>query len=555
MNSPTLRLLPYLRHARRPALLALAAGSAAAASSIALTAAAAWLIVRAAQHPPVLHLTVAIVAVRTFGLGRGVLRYVERLAGHDAAFRMLGEIRARGYASLERLAPAGLRGTRSGDLVARFVSDMDAAVDVLTRVILPFAAAALVGLATAAVLGTMVPLIGVLLVAGVLVACSGVPALHTAVAGTFERSTAALRGDLSAQIVELLHGAPDLLAYQAVQQRLAIATNADRRLRAAAHRASLSVGLSGALLTLTGGACVWLSLTLGTASVRAGTLDPVFLGVLVLTPLALFDGLTSLPAAAADSNRARHTLKRVFATFDQPSRTPEPARPEKLPAGPYRLSLHGVRARWENTDTVVGINLDLPPGRKVALVGPNGCGKSTLAALMVRFLDPTEGSVTLNGVNLRHLTGEEIRRIVGYVAEDAHIFDSTIEDNLRIGNPQATVEELWAAIIAVRLDTWINTLPHGLTTSVGERGQRISGGQRRRLILARALVADQPILIVDEPTEHLDEPTAAAITTDLLDATAGRTVVLITHQPHGLDEVDEVITMSTGRIRSLAVTA
>jgi len=308
---------------------------------------------------------------------------------------------------------------------------------------------------------------------------------------------------------------------------------------------------------LAGGSCVWGALAIGTAAVRAGTLDPVLLGVLVLTPLAFFDALVGLPAATADAGRARGALRRIRALLDQPTPVPDPIPATSLMAGPYHLRAEGLRARWPGAgeDAVIHADIDLPPGAHVALVGPSGCGKSTVAALLARLLDPAGGRVTLNGVDLRHLAGDDVRRIVGYVAEDAHIFDSTIADNLRLGRPDATTADLWAAARAVRLDGWMASLPDGLATRVGERGERLSGGQRRRLVLARALLADCPIMVLDEPTEHLDEATAEAVTTELLAAVGDRSVLLITHQPYGLRDVDTVVAMVHGRTLAAAQSA
>ena len=317
----------------------------------------------------------------------------------------------------------------------------------------------------------------------------------------------------------------------------------DQRLRQTAARASTSVGLASALVAVTTGSCVWAALALGTPAVRAGTLDGVLLAVVVLTPLAVFDAVSALPAAAAQLGAARSALRRVFALMDRPVPVVESPAPAPPPPPPYHLRLEEVTARWADdaADAITAVDLDLAPGRRVALVGPSGCGKTTVAALLVRFLDPARGRVTLNGVDLRELAIDDVRRVVGLVAEDAHVFDTTIEENLRVGRPAATVAQMRAALAAARLLDWVDGLPTGLKTAVGEHGDRLSGGQRRRLVLARALLADFPVLILDEPTEHLEDETAAAITADLLAATPGRTVLLITHRPHGLDAVDEVV--------------
>jgi thiol reductant ABC exporter CydC subunit len=531
----------------RPAAgrLALAdlAGIGASACGIGLMAAAAWLIARAAQHPPVLHLTVAIVAVRAFGIGRAVLRYAERLAGHDAAFRLLGSVRTSAFTALERVAPAGLRDLRSGDVVSRFVSDMDAVMDLLTRVVLPYLVAAVVGVATAAFLAALLPAAGVVVLVGLLVVAAAVPTLQGATARRAESRIAPLRGELSAQVVELVHGAPDLLAYGAAPARLAELGHTDERLSRAALRSGSSVGVGSAVIAAAAGASVWAALALGTDAVRAGTLDGVLLAVLVLTPLAAFDAVSGLPAAASALAHVRASLRRVVDVIDRPPPAAETADPQPPPVAPYRLRLEGVTARWDPSapDAVRDLDLELGPGERLALVGPSGCGKSTVAALLVRFLDPVCGRVTINGCDLRELSTEDVRRVVGLIADDAHIFDTTVAENLRIARPDATKEDMQSALESVRLLDWVDGLPAGLDTAVGERGGRLSGGQRRRLALARALLADFPVLVVDEPTEHLDDETATAIVADLLAAAANRTVLLITHRPHGLSAVDRVV--------------
>jgi ATP-binding cassette, subfamily C, bacterial CydC len=539
----TARVLRLSRSGAGPLALSVLSGAGAALCGIGLMAASAWLISRAAQHPPVLHLTVAIVAVRAFGIGRAALRYVERLTGHDAAFRVLGSIRVLAYRGLERIAPAGLRGLRSGDLVSRFVTDMDAAMDLLTRVVLPYLVAAVAGAATVAFLTAVLPAAGVILLLGLVAVATVVPALQAAATRRADRRTAPLRGALTAQVVELLHGAPDLILAGATASRLTAIERTDAELRRTEARSATALGLGTAVTGLLAGIVTWLALVAGTAAVRASTLDGVLLAVVVLTPLAAFDVVTPLPGAVLQLRASRGALGRAFAVIDAPAQTTEPDRPRAAPTGPYHLRLDAVTARWgpDGPDAVRELTLDLPPGRRVALVGPTGCGKSTVAALLVRFLDPVRGSVTINGHDLRTLSTEDIRRVVTLIAEDAHVFDTTVEENLRLARPDATPEQLRAALHAVGL---LDALPAGLATRVGERGARLSGGQCRRLVVARALLTDAPVLILDEPTEHLDDDGAEATIADLLRAAEGRTVLLITHRPHGLDAMDEVVPLA-----------
>jgi thiol reductant ABC exporter CydC subunit len=539
--------------------LAVAAGVVASASSVALLATSAWLISRASQHPPVLELTVAIVGVRAFAVSRSAFRYAERVAGHDAALRRLGETRTRLYSKLERLIPAGLprapseppnngpqeegHRQRTGDLLHRLVSDVDATVDVLVRVALPAVTAAIVGLGAAVVLGLLLPAAGAVIGAGVVLVLVGVPVLQRVVAGRATRRLAPARAELTAQTVELLHGLPDLLAFGAADDYRQRISDGDRRHRRDEARAARTEGLTAALVTLVGGATVWLVLWLASGAVRVGALDGVLLAALTLAPHAVFEVLAVLPAAARHAESARPALARLDTIMRSPQSSPDPERPAPMPEA-NELRLEHVTAAWDGGEPVVrNLSLDLAPGRRVALVGRSGIGKTTVAALLVRFLDPVGGRVTLGGVDLRDLDGDEVRRRVTLLDSDAHLFDTTIDQNLRVAKPQATVDELWGALERARLAEWVRTLEDGLATRVGENGSKVSGGQRRRIALARALLTGAPVYVLDEPTEHLDEDTAERITEDLLAATDGRTVVLITHRPYGLSQVDEVVRM------------
>jgi ATP-binding cassette, subfamily C, bacterial CydC len=540
--------LRLLRTVSRPAagglLLAMVAGVGAAGAGVGLMATAAWLISRAALHPPVLHLMVAIVAVRAFGIGRGVLRYVERMVGHDAALRVLAELRGRLFTRLERLAPAGLAAFRRADLVQRLVTDVDAALDMLTRVVLPYTVTILVGAGSVALVGILSPMAGVALAAGLVVVGLVVPLLQGAAARRADGRLAPLRGDLAVAAVDLLHGLPDLVAYGAVDAQLDRIGDVDTRLRRAEQRSAAATGTSAAVAAATTGLCVLAGLAAGTVAVRSGTLSGELLAVIVLTPLAVFDAAAGLPAAAQRFAGARSALRRLAEVLAAPSQVSEPAFPVDVPDGRHTMRLEGVTAGWTPGRTAVqGIDLVLAPGRRVALVGPSGSGKSTIAALLVRFLDPAAGRVTVDGIDLRRIRPDRVRQLVGYLPEDAYLFDTTIGENLRIGRRDATDAELRAALGKARLVDWVDGLPRGLDTLVGEHGIQISGGQQRRLALARALLADFAVLILDEPTEHLDDETAAALTRDLLAAVGDRTVLLITHRTDVLSDVDEVVSL------------
>ncbi|MEV0901631.1 thiol reductant ABC exporter subunit CydC [Actinoplanes sp. NPDC049802] len=530
--------------------LAVLAGAGAAGAAVTLTAVSAFLISRAALHPPVLHLMVAIVAVRACGLSRGVLRYLERLIGHDAAFRVLGDVRVRLFTRLERLSPAGLAGFRRADLARRLAADVDAVLDLVTRVLLPYAVAAVVGLASVLVVGALVPAAGITLAVGLLVVAVGVPVLQRAAARRADGRLAPLHGELATGVVDLLHGLPDLTAYGVTDDRLARLGEVDDRLTRASRRSAATAGLGAAVTVLSTGACVLAGLVAGAAAVRSGGLSGELLALVVLTPLAVFEIAGPLPLAAQHYATARASLRRLAEVWEAPdpltgAYEPDASAPvADLPgivAGRVpEMRLEGVTAGWLPERTAVrGVDLVLPPGARVALTGPSGAGKSTVAALLVRFLDPWAGRVTLDGADLRGIPADEVRRVVGYLPEDAYLFDTTIGANLRIGRPGADEAELREALRQARLLDWVETLPDGLETLVGEHGLSLSGGQRRRLALARLLLTDARVLIFDEPTEHLDDETAAALTRDLLAVAGDRTVLLITHRTD-LDGLDVV---------------
>ncbi|MBP2404020.1 thiol reductant ABC exporter subunit CydD [Streptomyces syringium] len=527
--------------------LALLLGSLALGSAVGLMGVSGWLISRASEQPPVLYLMVAVTATRAFGIGRAVFRYAERLVSHDAVLRALAGLRVAVYRRLERLAPAGLRETRRGDLLSRLVADVDELQDYFLRWLLPLGAAVVVGAASVGFTAWLLPEAGAVLAVGLLAAGVAVPALSAAVARRAERRLAPARGALATQVVDLLAGAPELTAAGAMPARLAEAGRADGVLTGIARRASaagaLGAGLSALACGLTVAAAAWA----GVEAVHDGRLGGLWLAVVVLMPLAAFEAVSALPLAVRHRQRVRRSAERVYEVLDAPLPVRDGSRP--APRSPFPLRVTELTARYPGQDVPAldGLSMELVPGRRVAVVGRSGSGKTTLAQVLLRFLDAESGAYTLAGEDAAAMDGDALRRLVGLCAQDAHLFDSSVRENLRLARPDADEAELRAALRAARLLEWVDSLPQGLDTLVGEHGARMSGGQRQRLALARALLADFPVLVLDEPAEHLDLPTADALTADLLAATEGRTTVLITHRLAGLAAVDEVIVLERGR--------
>ncbi|CAL9475678.1 Vitamin B12 import ATP-binding protein BtuD [Streptomyces sp. enrichment culture] len=537
--------------ARRGRLgLALLLGSLALGSAVGLMATSGWLISRASQQPPVLYLMVAVTATRAFGIGRAVFRYGERLVSHDAVLRMLADTRVAVYRRLERLAPAGLRRSRRGDLLARLVSDVDALQDYWLRWLLPAGAAVAVSAVSVGFTAWLLPEAGAVLAAGLLAAGAGVPLITGAVARRAERRLAPARGVLATRVADLLTGTAELTVAGALPGRTDAARRADGTLTRIASRAATATALGSGLTALVSGLTVAAAALVAVRAVADGRLDGLLAAVVVLTPLAAFEAVLGLPLAVQFRQRVIRSAERVYDVLDAPEPVQEPQRPRRAPDTPFPVVVEGLSARHpgQDRDALTGIDLTLSEGRRIAVVGPSGSGKTTLAQVLLRFLDADAGSYTLGGANARALDGDEVRRFVGLCAQDAHLFDSSVRENLLLARRDATDADLRDALARARLLEWADGLPDGLDTLVGEYGARLSGGQRQRLALARALLADFPVLVLDEPAEHLDLPTADALTADLLAATEGRTTLLITHRLAGLAAVDEVVVLDEGRV-------
>jgi ATP-binding cassette subfamily C protein CydC len=547
------RLLTLARVPAWRAALAVLLGALAVGFGVALMGTAGYLISRAAEQPPILSLTVTIVAVRFFGLARPLARYLDRLVGHDLALRALARVRARFYERIEPLAPAQLEGYRRGDLLARMVGHVDALQGLYLRCLGPPLVALLVGTACVWVTAAFLPAAAVVLGIGLLLAGAVVPALSAVLARAAGRRRRGLQGRLTAELVELLRGAPELAAYGQEEATVARIRSLDGELARLGRRDALVAGAGEALSVLVTGLTVVGVLAVSAAAHDGGALDRVLVATLALLALASFDAVMPLPAAARELAGVVSAGRRVLELTGTEPLVRDPAEPIDAAPGPAAVALEGVTARYpgEPRPALQGVDLRLEPGRKVALVGPSGAGKTTVTRLLFRFLDPERGRVTLAGRDLREYRQDDVRSTFAVAGQEAHLFASTIRENLRLARPGADDDELMSALGHAHIAEWVASLPDGLGTFVGEEGARLSGGQRQRLVLARALLADAPVLVLDEPTAHLDPATARALMDDVLDAAGGRSVLLITHRPEGLEHMDEVVALGRGeRLRS-----
>jgi ATP-binding cassette subfamily C protein CydCD len=536
--------------ARRGLPAAVVLGVGAVLAGVALTASAAWLIARATAQPPVLTLSIAVVAVRAFAVARPLLRHLERLTAHADGLARVVRWRRRVVADLVRRVPGAVAGRR-GHLLARVVDDVDVRLDGLVRGVLPLVVAglALPLLLAAAALAS--PAAAAALVPGLLVAAVAAPLVAALAARrtapALERGTDGLR----AAVVET-HAARDELAARGAEALRAVPRARAADLARARRRDATGGAVAAALAQLGLGAAV-----VAAALAAPGSASPELAAVAVLAPLALGETVLGLPAAAAALVRGRRARTRLAALARPTPPASEPAHPTDRRPGPRpELRLRGVVAGWGPEPALRGLDLDLPAGCRLGVTGASGSGKSTLAAVLLRLLDPRAGHVTLDGVDAAALPGDTWRRWVALVGEHDHVFATTLREDLRFAAPAATDADLVAVLRRVRLGAWFDALPRGLDTWL-DAGS-VSGGERRRLAAARALLVDPAVLVLDEPTEGLDPATARALVADLLDAAAetersgarppgaGRTVVLLAHRGEGLDLVDEVRHLAGG---------
>ena len=550
-------LVALARPHRMMLLAGAAMGALAVSASVGLMATSGYLISRAALQPPILSLTVAIVGVRFFGLSRGIFRYLDRLVSHDATLRAMGTLRSRLFARLEPLAPAELGGERSGDLLSRFVADVGELEQLFLRALNPVAVAIAAGGVATLAAALVLPEAGLVVGLCLLAAGGLLPLLSGAAGRSGARNEASARAALAAETVESLTCSPELIAFGATGAATACVLSADRELARRRRRSALTGAVAEGCMVAASGLSAVAVLAVAVAAVSRGSLSAVLTAMLALLVLAAFEAVRPLPEAAHQLARSAGSAERIRAITDREPAVRDPKRPLPAPAG-SRLQLRGVRARYEDDSPWVldGLDLDVEPGAIVAVVGPSGSGKTTLAHLLVRFRDPDAGAVLLDGHDIRDHTQADVRRTICLCDQDAHLFPTSIRENLLLARPEASDDEVEQALRRARVWDWVASLPDGLDTDVGEDGYRVSGGQRQRIALARALLGGAPVLVLDEPDAHLDDDTAAEVIPDLLDAcrAAGVSVLLITHRRTGLDRCDRVVALTppTGQGQSEA---
>ena len=541
-------LLRTARPQRARLLGAQALGALTEICTVGLAATAAWLIVRAAEAPDFADLAMAAVAVRAFALGKGALRYSERLASHDATLRLLADLRATVVERLTRLSPTGLPDGGRGELLTRLIDDIDRLQDLFLRVLGPLASTLVVAIAAAVVAGALDPPAGLALLAAVLVAGIALPLASHRAAVTDGAALAAARGSVAATTVDLAEHVDELVACSAepawrrrIEEQAATADELERRLA----RPTTAIAATGAALPAAAAALVVA--VAGTAGPGTGLSGPE-LGVVVLLPLAVMELLVPLSGAGTVLARVQASAVRVLALLQRPDPVVEPTHPVPAPED-GGIELDQVAVGWPGrAPHVSGIDLALAPGERVRVAGPSGSGKSTIAATLVAFLAPSTGTYRIGGTPSTDLGGEHVRQVVTWCQQDPWFADTTVADNLRIARPAATDDDLREALGVVHLTDWLAGLPGGLDERLERDASNISGGERQRLALARALLGGHRAVVLDEPTAHLDGPTATHVLHDLLVATRDKAVVLIAHDADG-DAANEGAAMRRVELR------
>ena len=524
---------------------AIALGSLTLAASVGLSAVSAWLIVRASQMPPVMFLNVAAVGVRTLGTLRGVSRYLDRLAAHDIALRGVVNLRTAVYNRLATGRTEQLSRLRRGDLLARTGVDVDDVGDVVVRALIPAGVAVVVSLGSVITVAIFSPWSGLVLAVCLAISATLVPALSVRQDAKAEALRVSARASIATSTATLVDRAAELaLAGRrgAVEAELAQAQAEAER---AESHAARSVASSAALAVLATGAAVLGSIAVAIPAAVAGTLTATELGVVALVPLAAFEATIGLPAAASQLRRSAAAARRITALLDGAA-DPIPAAPEtsgtvgegSLPLG---LAATALVTGWPGGPALAApLDLSVPAGTSLAIVGPSGVGKTTLLLTLAGMLPPREGLVRLDGLDPHSLRGSDRATHVALTAEDAHIFSTSVRENLRAARGDLSDVDAREVLQAAGLSEWVATLPQGLDTLI--TSETVSGGERRRLLVARALASPAPLLLLDEPAEHLSAEVADELMRDLLGLTAtGRSVVIVTHHTAALAHADRVL--------------
>ncbi|MEZ4599749.1 MAG: thiol reductant ABC exporter subunit CydC [Syntrophotaleaceae bacterium] len=552
-------LLPFLqllRPHRQWALLALVSGVLTLLASVGLLAVSGWFLSGAAIAGAGLiaaqsfNMLLPSAGIRSCAVIRTAGRYAERIIAHETTLRLLSSLRVWLYRRIEPQAPASLFRFRSGDLLGRIVADIDALDGLFIRVLAPSLVAGCTVVLVCALLWWIAPQAAILFLVSMLAGGVAVPLLAQRlghlVGCRIQRQAALFRANL----LEDLQGIADLLIYGAHNRHVLLRLDESSKLLKLQEKMAVISGFGSAMLTLLAGIATVGALYVAIPLAQGGHFSGPLLAAITFGVLAAFEAVMPLPSAWQTFGKIRSAAGRVLAVTAVPTDitfiengAPDPCNTD--------IEFHDVSFRYplDNRENAVDrIELRLPQQATLALVGPSGCGKTTLAHLLTRFWDPRQGIITIGGTDLRRFSEPQLRGLITLISQETHIFNTTLRENMLVAAPGATDSRLMQALEQARLADFVSSLPQGLDTWAGEGGSQLSGGEARRLALARALLKDAPIWILDEPTEGLDNETRLQFNTTLFASLRGKTVLLITHHEEILDQMDQVCYMEKGRI-------
>jgi ATP-binding cassette subfamily C protein CydC len=540
--------------------LSMLLGFATTGSGIGLMAASAYIISAAALHPSVAVLQVAIVGVRFFGITRGLFRYLERYTSHQVTFRLLARLRVWFYRALEPLAPARLQAYRTGDLLTRMIGDIAALENFYVRVIAPPLAALLVSLVMVIFMYSFDESLAWALLCFLILGGIGIPLLMHLLGKKTGQQLVESRGELSSALVDGIQGLPDLLVLGQAQSQLDSILQDNQLLENAQRRMANYAGIQSALSGLTASLGMLAVLTLAAPLVSSGRLPGVYLTVVVLAALASFEAVQPLPLAAQYLENSLAAARRLYEIVDAQPQVKPPTTALPFPGNfdlevkdlsfTYPSPVENLRLSFQGTGctTLEHIDFSLPEGKHMAVVGPTGAGKSTLVNLLLRFWDYEGGSILLDKQDLRRFDPQDLRERIGVVAQSTYLFNATVRENILLGKPRATQPQVEQAARQAQIHDFILGLPQGYDTWVGERGVRLSAGERQRVAIARALLKEAPFLILDEPTANLDTVNERRVLESIHALMKGRTSLMITHRLVGMEWMDEILVLQNGRI-------
>jgi ATP-binding cassette, subfamily C, bacterial CydC len=526
-------------------LLAALIGFASIGSGIGLLMASAWLITTAALIPQLSALQAGITGVRIFGISRGVIRYAERLISHNTTFRILTRLRVWFYDAVEPLAPARLAAYKSADLLKRIVDDIQSLENIYARVLSPPVTAALVTLLMWFVVGHWSTAAAEGVLASQLVAGIAVPMLTARIAKGTARSISGFQAEQQLLAVDLVEGMGELRVFGMVGDYTERLREAESKKLALQKKASLIEGLHESLTGIAmNGAVIWILYSM-LPMVRTGALNAITLASVVFGVMASFEAFLPLTGSVQNIEADVRAGERLFEIIDAKPEVTAPEKPEPFPKS-TGIEVKNLAFTYPggNRPALDGVSFSVPPGSRTAIVGPSGAGKSTISSLMVRFWNPTQGTISIGGQRIDRLDPEALRRNIAVVSQRTYLFGQSIRENLLLAAPDATDKQLRQALTMSGLDT----LQSRLDDWAGQHGMNLSGGERQRLAIARMILQDAPVILLDEATANLDAVTEEALLDTLERTSVGRTVMAITHRLHHMERYDDIIVLYEGKV-------